>query len=278
MPSEYGFDCLDVTVRDGVAVAVIDHPPINLLDRALRADLDELSRRVERDDDVRVLVLRSADPEFFIAHADARDEVDRYVVAPPKRHELGAFNAMLERYRTMPKATIAQIEGRARGGGAELAAALDMRFAARGRALLSQPEVALGICPGGGATQRLPRLMGRGRALEVLLGCDDVDADLAERYGWVDRALEPEELGPFVDRLARRIASFPASAIRYTKLAVEAALPSPIPGLLEEYDCFNRSVVEPAASARLHAFLDAGGQTRDYERDLGARLADLPPA
>jgi len=275
MSAAYRFDHLAVDVADGVAWVTIDHPPINLLDRALRSDLDRFGQEVEADRDVRVIVFRSADPEFFIAHADARDEVDRYEVVPPKRFVLGQFHTMLERYRTMPKVSIAQVEGRARGGGAEFISALDLRFAALGKAFFGQPEVALGICPGGGATQRLPRLIGRGRALEVLLGCEDIDAALAERYGWVNRAVAPDELGPLVDRLARRIASFPASALGLTKAAVEVAEPSPIPGLLEEYHYFNVSVVEKAASQRLHGFLRAGGQTRDYELDLGVRVGSL---
>src|SRR4029077_6198884 len=120
-------------------------------------------------------------------------------------------------------ATIGKIEGRARGGGSEFLLSLDMRFAALGRATLGQPEVALGIIPGGSGTQRLPRLVGRGRALEIVLGCDDFPADMAERYGWGNRALPPARLGPFIERPARRIAGFPAEAIALAKSAVAAA-------------------------------------------------------
>src|SRR5207244_12298308 len=127
------------------------------------------------------------------------------------------------RWRTLPQVTIAQREGRARGGGSEFVVCVDLRFGAIGRASLGQPEVAVGILPGGGGTQRLPRLMGRSRALEVVLGCDDYDTELAERYGWINRALPPADIGPFVDRLARRIAAFPPQAVRLAKRAVEAA-------------------------------------------------------
>jgi enoyl-CoA hydratase/carnithine racemase len=175
----------------------------------------------------------------------------------------------------MPKATIAKIEGRARGGGSELVLSLDMRFAALGRAVLGQPEVAVGIIPGGSGTQRLPRLMGRARALEVILGCEDVPADLAERWGYVNRALPPGELGPFVERLAHRIASFPAEAIALAKAAVNAAeLPTPA-GLLEEAYLFNQAVATPAARERMAAFLALGGQTREVELAIGTTMDAL---
>src|SRR6185369_8934624 len=176
---------------------------------------------------------------------------------------LGLFHAMVDRFRTMPKATIGKIEGRARGGGSEFLLSLDMRFAALGRAVLAQPEVALGIIPGGSGTQRLPRLVGRARALEIVLGCDDIPADLAERWGYVNRALPPAELGPFVDRLAHRIASFPAEAIALAKASVNAAELPTIEGLLEETHNFNRSLATDAAPARMARFLELGGQTRE---------------
>jgi enoyl-CoA hydratase/carnithine racemase len=150
-----------------------------------------------------------------------------------------------------------------------------MRFAALGRAILAQPEVALGIIPGGSGTQRLPRLVGRARALEIVLGCDDVPADLAERWGYVNRALPPAELGPFVDRLARRIASFPAEAIALAKASVNAAELPTFAGLLEEAHAFNRSLATDAASARMARFLALGGQTRDVEMNLGGLLDKL---
>jgi enoyl-CoA hydratase/carnithine racemase len=170
--------------------------------------------------------------------------------------------------------TIAQIEGRARGGGSELALSLDLRFAAIGRALVSQPEVAIGIIPGGSGTQRLGRLLGRGRALEAVLGCEDFDAELAERYGWVNRALPADEIGPFVDRLARRIAAHPPEAVRLAKQAVDAALPSPRDGLLVEGHAFQQSLADPALDARFDAALDAGAQTRAGELDLTNLLTD----
>jgi len=188
---------------------------------------------------------------------------------------LGPFHQMVERYRTMPKATIGVVEGYARGGGSEFLLSLDMRFGALGRAVLAQPEVALGIIPGGSGTQRLPRLIGRARALEVILGCADVPADLAERWGYLNRALPPDELRPFVDGLARRIASFPTSAIALAKASVDAADASVETGLIEEAHRFNLSLATPDAQARMQRFMELGGQTPEVERGVGDMLERL---
>lgn len=261
-----GYEALRIAVAGGIARATIDHPPINLLDLTLILELDRFGREVTEDEAVRVVVLDSADPEFFVAHADVTliqalptDDVARH-------EELSLFHAIVDRFRTMPKATIAVLEGIARGGGSELALSFDMRFAARGRAVLAQPEVAVGIIPGGSGTQRLHRLVGRGRALEIALGCDDIDAETADRWGYVNRALPADELRPFVDALAARIASFPAASIARAKTAVDAALPDPVPGLLTEDQLFRECLGEPAATERMTAFMAAGGQTREIER------------
>ncbi len=269
------YACLRVRRDRGVAFVTIDHPPINLFDLALIQDVNRLGLELEQDDDVRVVVFRSANPDFFIAHADVRLIQGLPTAAAPKPTSLGLFHAMVDRFRTMPKATIAQIEGITRGGGSELVLSLDMRFGALGRAVLAQPEVALGIIPGGSGTQRLPRLIGRARALEVILGCDDFDAALAERYGYLNRALPPEELGPFVERLAYRIASFPQEAIALAKAAVNAAELPTFEGLLEEADCFNRALGTEAARTRMARFLELGGQTPEAERELGRLVERL---
>jgi len=274
------YTCLRVRRDRGVAFVTIDHPPINLFDLALLQDMSRIGVELEQDDGVRVVVFASANPDFFIAHADVALIQSLPAEAPPKPTSLGLFHAMVDRFRTMPKATIAQIEGRARGGGSEFALSLDMRFGALGRAVLAQPEVALGIIPGGSGTQRLPRLIGRARALEVILGCEDFDAELAERYGYLNRALPPAELGPFVERLAYRIASFPAEAIALAKTAVAAAELPTFEGLLEEADCFNRTLGTEGARTRMARFLALGGQTPEVERDLGGlidRLAGAKP-
>jgi enoyl-CoA hydratase/carnithine racemase len=172
---------------------------------------------------------------------------------------------MVDRFRTMPKATIAKIAGVCRGGGSELVLSFDMRFAALGRAVLGQPEVAVGILPGGSGTQRLPRLVGRARALEIVLGAGDVPADLAERYGVVNRALPPAQLDPFVDALAARIASFPPEAVAHAKAAVLAADTGVRDGLVLEARLFDECAALPEARRRMQAFLAAGGQTREVE-------------
>jgi len=269
-----GYQTLRVRVEDGVAWVTIDHPPINLFDMALIGDMLRVGEELENDPAVRVVVFESADPDFFIAHADVALIQTLPETAPPKPSKLGFFHVMVERMRTMPKATIAKIEGIARGGGSEFVLSCDMRFGALGKCVLAQPEVALGIIPGGSGTQRLPGLVGRGRALEVILGCDDVPADLAERWGYLNRALPPSELGPFVAQLARRIASFPAEAIALAKRSVNAADPGVVDGLLEEAHCFNLSVATSAARERMAAFMAGGGQTREVETGVG-KLAAL---
>jgi enoyl-CoA hydratase/carnithine racemase len=260
-----GYETLHVRVEDGVARATIDRPPINLFDAPLILEMDRFSREVEAEPDVRVVIVDSADPEFFIAHADVNLILQLPHEEQPAPTELPLFTAMADRFRTMSKVTIAVIEGRARGGGSELVLAMDLRFAASGRARLSQPEVAVGIIPGGGGTQRLPRLVGRARALEIVLGCDDVDAETAERWGYVNRCLPADELRPFVEALARRIASFPAAAIAHAKAAVSAAEPDPLPGLLEEAHRFNQTLLLDDTRERMERFLEIGGQTRGFE-------------
>lgn len=271
MTAEY--ETLRVQRDAGIAWVTIDHPPVNLLDLAMLRDLTLLVGELEAEDvtnpgATRVMVLRSADEDFFIAHADLGLIKALPRDPRPDPTELDFFPALVERWRTLPQVTIAQIEGRARGGGSELVLSLDLRFAALGRALFAQPEVAIGIIPGGGGTQRLGRLMGRGRALEAVLGCDDFDAETAERYGWVNRALPAAEIGPFVERLARRIASFPPLAVRCAKEAVDAAMPPPLEGLLAEARAWNEVLTDPDLDARFDAALAAGAQTREGELDL----------
>jgi enoyl-CoA hydratase/carnithine racemase len=268
----YEHEGLRVDVEDGVAFVTLDHPPVNLFDAVLIGSLWELAGELSDDPDVRAVVVSSADPEFFIAHADLaliqalpRDRRER-----PEQLEF--IHVFMERWRTLPQVTIAQLEGRARGGGSEFALSLDLRFGARGRAILGQPEVAVGILPGGSGTQRLPRLVGRGRALEIVLGCEDFDAELAERYGWINRALPAGELAEFVERLARRIAGFPPEAIRLAKRAVDAASGALEEGLLEEAHCFNLALADPALDARMKGALAAGAQTREGELDLPALI------
>ncbi|MBI5504320.1 MAG: enoyl-CoA hydratase/isomerase family protein [Deltaproteobacteria bacterium] len=270
-----GYECLSIRVERGVCFATIDHPPINLLDLPLMAEIDRLGRELETDAEVRVVVFDSADPDFFIAHADVSMIQQLPDNVPPRSEELTFFHAMVDRFRTISKVSIAKIEGRARGGGSEFALSLDMRFAALGKAVFAQPEVALGILPGGSGTQRLPRLCGRGRALEIILGCQDMSAEIAERYGYINRALPGDELDPFVKKLAFTIASFPAQAIALAKACVNSAEVGVIDGLLDEANAFNRTLATPETKRRMAEFLAKGGQTRQLEGgDLGG-LAEL---
>lgn len=274
-PSYDDLTGLRVEVGAGIARVVIDHPPINLFDLPLMLAFHQLGRLLEADDEVQVVVVSSADPDFWIAHADVgmilslpRDEGDE------EPTELGFFHAMVDRFRTMPKATIAVLDGAVRGGGAELLASFDMRFASS-RSVLGQPEVALGILPGGSGTQRLGELVGRGRALEIVLGSGDIDAETAAAWGWVNRSLPAGELDRFVDELAERIASFPAGAVAEAKAAVLDGLPDPVPGMRREAQRFSRTLRDPEAIARMERFLELGGQTREVEQDLAALFPQL---
>ncbi len=269
------YQCLKIRIDRGVAFVTIDNPPINLFDRELFREINRVGKEIEADDEVRVVVFDSANPEFFIAHADIALIQQMPTEVPPKADTLGAVHKIFERYRTMPKVSIAKLEGRARGGGSEFALSLDMRFGALGRAVLSQPEVALGILPGGSGTQRLPRLTGRGRAMEIVMGCEDFPADLAERYGYINRALPPDELTPFVERLAYRIASFPAEAIALAKASVNATELPIVEGLIEEAHYFNQTLAAPETERRMVRFMEIGGQTREAELDLGALVEKL---
>jgi enoyl-CoA hydratase/carnithine racemase len=261
------YTLLRVEVERRECRVTIDNPPINLLDIPLMLELDRLGREVEADRDVGVLVVRSANPEFFVAHADigAILALPREALAEPPA-ELAFFHAMVDRFRTMPVATIAVVEGIARGGGCEMVSSFDIRVAARGRAVFGQPESLVGIIPGGSGTQRMPRLVGRARALEIVLGGADVDADTADRWGLVNRTLPPDEVWPFVDALAARIASLPAVVVAEAKASVAGAEPDPVPGLLAEWQRFTRCNSDPEAGARMERFLAAGGQTPEVER------------
>jgi len=263
--------------RRGARVDVtIDHGDVNLLDVPLLVSLLRLTEALEQADEVSVVVVDSANPDFFIAHFDVAAilELPRDG-GPDERTELGPFHVMVERWRTMPCATIAVVAGIVRGGGCEVVSSFDMRFADVDRAVLGQPEVALGILPGGSGTQRLPHLVGRGRAMELVLGSGDLDARTAEAWGLVNRALPAAELHAHVDDLADRIAASPPLAVREAKASLLAATPDPTPGLLQEARRFDRTLTDPEAARRMARFLELGGQTPDGERDLPALLRRL---
>jgi enoyl-CoA hydratase/carnithine racemase len=265
----YGdYKCFQFRFDSGVAFISIDHPPINLLDEVLSQEFDQLGRELETDESVRVVVLQSALRDFFIAHSGlGRVGAASKMVSHTRSFRL--TQTIGERFRNMSKVTIAKVEGRARGGGSEIALAMDMCFAAADKAIFGQPEVAVGLVPGGGSTQRLPRLIGRGRALEILLGCNDFSAELAESYGYINRALPAHELAPFVEKLAHRIASFPAHAIAHVKAAVDiGAFSSLAEGLLVEAHESDLSVASEATQTRVAEALKVGAETYEGELEM----------
>ncbi len=266
----YDFELIDVTNDAGVLTAVIDNPPINLITRELFRELRLFASQAAADPDALVVVLRSANPDFFLAHFDVTLILRFPVEGEAERaQELSGFHLMCESFRTMAKPTICEIAGRVGGGGGELAASCDMRFGAIDRTILCQMEVPLGILPGGTGTQRLPALIGRGRAMEVVLGGDDIDATTLERWGWLNRALPDQELTPFVDRLARRLAGFSPGAVALAKESVLAAAGDPTPGLLEEAYLFSRTLRLQDTAERMRRFLELGGQTPEGEGRVG---------
>ena len=260
---------------DKVLYVDIAHPPMNLLDAALFGQLNHLVGELERDSATSVVVFGSADPDYFLAHYDIEDLLGRAAPLQARAGGLKPFHQLLERYRALPQVTIARIEGRARGAGSEFALALDLRFAAVETAVLGQFEVAVGLLPGGGGTQNLPPLVGRGRALVIIVGGEDMDAELAERYGWINRGMPADQLAGFVDSLAARIAGHPRDAVRLAKRSVDAAAAGRYEGLREESELFARLLAAPEAVQRLRAFLAAGGQTRAGELSLDGVLTEM---
>lgn len=273
----YDYPHLTVTVTDGVAVVLIDNPPINLMTSTLFRSLAKVSVQLSEDDAVRVVVLRSENPEFFIAHFDVEAILDFPVDGEAVvEDELGGFDRMCETYRTMDKVTIAELRGRVGGGGAELSAACDMRFGDSETFMWNQMEVPLGILPGGGGTQRIPRLIGIGRAMEVVLGADDIDAETAERWGFLNRSVRGSMLSAHVDQLAKRIASFPPAAVREAKRSVRASVDRSLEdGLKYESYLFQVLLRDADAQPAMRQYLDAGGQTRDVELRVGDVMGEL---
>jgi len=267
---------LHIEHEQGVATVTLDNPPVNVLDVALMHDLRRFLMATRDDPHTRVIVFQSADPEFFIAHVDMTliDEPHAFdEIAKDAPDGLNPFQALGEMIRAQPQVTIVKLEGLARGGGAEFVAAADMTFAAIGRAGLAQCEALMGIIPGGGATQYLSQRMTRGRALEVILGADLVDAQTAERYGWVNRALPADELEGFVRRMARNIAALPPGVIAAAKKAIP---PTDLrSGLHREHEAWADLFALAAAEKLIRGGLRAGAQTKAGERNLERLLRDL---
>jgi enoyl-CoA hydratase/carnithine racemase len=272
---EVEYETITVSDEGAVLFAELLAPPMNLLGPELVRDLVSLIQRTEVDETAQVLVFRSGDPDYFISHVDVTRIKEYRAEAAKLTGE--ASIALLFRYLSASRfVTIAQIEGRVRAGGSEFALACDMRFAARESAIFGQFEPAFGQVPGGGAAQHLTRLMGRARALEVMLSAEDYDADVAERYGWINRALPADELDEFVRALAHRIAGFPVSGQLAVKDRVNAIALAPVDDFRRDSDLFAELVVTPEAQSRIGAALKRGFQTPSAELDLAGLLGDLP--
>jgi enoyl-CoA hydratase/carnithine racemase len=268
------FDTLSVSKEGPVVFAEIAAPPMNLLGPELVSDLVSLIKRAEANDAIHVLVFKSGDPDYFISHVDVT-QIKEYREEAAKLAGEPSIALLFRHLSASRLVTIAQIEGRVRGAGSEFVLACDMRFAARESAIFGQFEPSLGVIPGGGAVQHLARLMGRARALEVMLSADDYDAELAERYGWINRALPANALGDFVRSLAHRIAGFPAAGLVVVKERVNAIALAPADEFRRDSDLFGEGMRDPEAQERIQAALKRGFQTRDVEMSLGRLLGHL---
>jgi enoyl-CoA hydratase/carnithine racemase len=253
-----------------------DNPTLNIFGPENMAGLNAVVAALESDRDLKVVVFDSAIDGFFITHYNFLAKPEDTLDLPPGLTGLQQLPDALVRISRAPVVSIAKIRGRATGVGSELALASDMRFASREKAILSQWEVGAGLVPGGGPMARLPRLIGRGRALEVLLGADDIRGDLAELYGYVNRALPDAELDDFVEAMAQRIASFDKHAIAETKRLVNVASLPPDSEILPEWDSFMTSLARPGAQARIKKLLDRGfHKPGDVETRLGYHVGQL---
>lgn len=253
-----------------------DNPPLNIFGPKALPQMNDVVTALEKDPDVKVVVFDSAVDGAFITHYDFLAPPQDTLSLPPGPTGLQQLPDMLVRISRAPVVSIAKIRGRATGVGSELALACDMRFASREKAILSQWEVGAGLVPGGGPMARLPRLIGRGRALEVLLGADDVDGELAERYGYVNRSFPDDELDDFVDALAGRIATFDRQALAETKRLVDVASLPADADIAPEWGAFLGALNRPAAQQRLERLMERGfHRPGDVETRLGHYVGQI---
>ena len=253
-----------------------DHPPLNIFGPKTIPQLNEIVTALETDEQVKVVVFDSSVDGVFLTHYDFLAKPEETTSLPPGPTGLAQLPDLLVRLSRAPVVSIVSVRGRASGVGSELALASDMRFASREKAVFSQFEVGAGLVPGGGPMARLPRLIGRGRALEVLLGADDIPGDLAELYGYVNRVLPDAELDAFVDALATRISSFDKQTIADTKRLVNLSSLPPDQEIEIEWNAFLASLARPAAQTRLQALLDRGlHKPGDVESRLGYHVGRL---
>ena len=255
--------------------AVFDYPPFNIVDASMFEGLQDLLAKMDGSPSLRVVVFESANPKFYLSHFDLTGKIGN-IMTSVGPSGLPVLMDTFARLAQSPVVSIAKIRGCVRGVSSEFVLACDMRFASRENTQLGQPEVAVGLHPGGGGTERLPPLVGRGRALEIILGGNDFDGETAERYGYVNRALPDAELDGFVNALACRIASFDRRAIASAKTLVNrVSLPS-ADRLLDALNSFQTALTWPESQNRIKALLKRGLQQKeDFERGWPAVLGAL---
>ena len=267
-------DTLKVKNEGAVLFAEIDAPPMNLNGPELVSDLVSLIQQAESDNSIQVLVFKSADPDYFISHVDVT-KIKENREAAMKLNGEASIGLLFYHMSKSRLVTIAQIEGRVRGVGSEFVLACDMRFAALESAIFGQFEPSFGVIPGAGGAQHLTRLLGRARALEVMLSADDYNAELAERYGWINRALPAMELDDFVRSLALRIAKFPAAGRAVVKERVNAIALPPIDDIRLDSKLFLDGASSKEFKKVMEAVIKRGFQTREGELNLGQMLGNV---
>jgi enoyl-CoA hydratase/carnithine racemase len=267
-PSQFNTD----RTHPGRWTITFSNPPINMFLPTTIVELGALMTDLEAEPSVKVVVFQSANPDFYIAHLDVAKAAERPEV-------LGLWRDFVLRLSSTPVVSIAKIRGRMRGIGNEFVLACDMRFASRHNALFGNPEVGVGLIPGGGALEWLPRLVGRSRALEIVLSADDFDADIAERYGWVNRALDDDDIDSFVDTLVRRLASFDREVLAAAKAQINRFGRPTATELQSSNDMIFPMLTWPGAQARRAKLRGIGyGVPSDFELNFGRYLPALGQA
>jgi enoyl-CoA hydratase/carnithine racemase len=267
-PSQFNID----RTYPGRWTITFSNPPINMFVPATIVELTAVMSHIETDPSVKVVVFDSANPDFFVAHLDVSKAVEQPGV-------LDLWRDFVLRLSSSPVVSIAKIRGRTRGIGNEFVLACDMRFASRQNAIFGNPEVGVGLVPGGGAMEWLPRLVGRSRALEFVLSADDFDADIAERYGWVNRALDNDDLDRFVDALVQRLVSFDSEVLAAAKAQINRLGMPTATELQSSNDMIFSILASPSAQARRAKLRNVGyGIRSDFELNFGRYLPALGQA
>lgn len=261
-----GFQTFTTEQKNGILTVTFDFGTVNVQGQEMLADLNSLAMRLERDRETKVVVFQSANPEVWVCHYDTELLKDMSTEAVSREDaQLLDLQVVCERISKVPQATIAKLEGFARGGGHELALALDMRFAARGKFKFMQMEVGMGILPCGGGASRMARQVGLGRALEIILSARDFDADEAEAYGTINKALEPDEIHEYVDKLAKRIAKFPSASINACKQMIYESIDKPIGEALKAESYWLYQATSKTPAVKRFTIADEKGMQLDLE-------------